>query len=223
MSDPRRVYYDHEPAYRKIAAGGGRGWDDLTPGVEQGSYKALDAFLVSAWAPPRGAAVLELGCGGGQASLRLARLGYAVLGVDYSETAIELARRNAREAGLEARFERGDVLALGAVGPFDLVVDNHLLHCILGADRARVLAEVRRVLRAGGVFFSETMSCEGHWKPEAVKADPVTREARNRTRVWVSRKELEAELAGAGLAVERLVAEQQDPDSGETLIVYARG
>src|SRR5581483_2940590 len=42
MPDPRRVYYDHEPAYRKIAAKGGRGWDDLTPDVDQNSYRSLD-------------------------------------------------------------------------------------------------------------------------------------------------------------------------------------
>src|SRR5262245_41594912 len=110
MPDGRRVYYDHEGAYRKIAAAGGRGWDDLTPGVPQGSYDALEEFLASRWAPRGSASVLDLGCGGGQAALALARLGHRALGIDYSETAVELARRNAAEARLDARFERGSVL-----------------------------------------------------------------------------------------------------------------
>jgi hypothetical protein len=34
---PRRVYDDHEPAYRQIEAHGGRGWDDLKPKPVSGS------------------------------------------------------------------------------------------------------------------------------------------------------------------------------------------
>src|SRR5690348_14932772 len=98
MTDRRRVYYDHEPAYAKIAAQGGRGWDDLTPDIDQRSYEGLDAFLASPWGPRQGQTVLEIGCGGGQASLRTARLGARVTGIDFSETAIALARKNAQEA-----------------------------------------------------------------------------------------------------------------------------
>jgi hypothetical protein len=69
--DPRRVYYDHEPAYRKIAAKGGRAWDDLHSGVSAGSYAAFEAFLRSAFIPAPGPTVtaLDLGCGGGQAAI----------------------------------------------------------------------------------------------------------------------------------------------------------
>ena len=220
-----RPYYDHEPAYKKIAAAGGHGWDDLRPGVDHGSYRALDAFLASPWAPPAGASVLDLGCGGGQASLRLARLGGTVLGVDYSGTAVALARKNAQEAGLaRVHFAVCDALALGARGPFDALVDNHLLHCIVGGDRPRALAEIRRVLRTGGVFFSETMSCEGDFDPRVVKADPATRESLNGTRFWTSRAELEALIGLAGFAIEHLSLEQQPQDAGTgaTIVVYAR-
>lgn len=58
--------------------------------------------------PRRARGRCELGCGGGQAALRLARAGYAVTGIDFSETAIELARRNAADAGLAATFLVGD-------------------------------------------------------------------------------------------------------------------
>ncbi len=53
----------------------------------------------------------------------------------------------------------GNCLALELpAASFDLAVDNHVLHCIVGADRARFLREVARVLRPGGLFFSDTMS-----------------------------------------------------------------
>ena len=220
--DRRRIYFDHEPAYQKIAENLGTGWDDLFPGTNQGSYDALEEFLLSEHAPKRGDTVLDLGCGGGQAALRVAKLGCRVLGVDFSETAIELARANARRENLDVRFERGSALDLGPLGPFDLVVDNHLLHCIIGRDRERVLREIRRVLVPGGALFSDTMTCEDDFDPAYMKADPVTRVSQHGTRVWVSRSELEAELAAAGFHVTLLTLKKNEPKVGAMITVVAR-
>src|SRR5580704_3030130 len=104
----RKTYYDHEPGYRAIAERGGTGWDDcpsLPPSNE--SYVSLDAFLSSPLAPASGDAI-DLGCGGGQASIRLARHGLRVTGVDFAPTAIVLARRNASDAGVVAVFAEAD-------------------------------------------------------------------------------------------------------------------
>lgn len=214
MADERRVYYDHEPAWRRIAAAGGQGWDDLRPGPDQGSYRALDAFLARSAPPAPGARALELGCGGGQAALRCARRGWRTAGIDYSETAIALARRNAAEAGLELELVVGDCLDLAAFpdGSMDLVVDNHLLHCLVTpAHRAALLRAVRRVLAPHGRWFSETMSCEGPFDPAAVDADPRTGIARNGTRVWVREADLDRELSAAGLVV--VHRERSAPDA----------
>ena len=201
MHDARRVYYDHEPAYRKIRDQGGRGWDDLYEG-EQGSYLAIRAYL-AAHPPPAGAPALDLGCGGGQATIELARAGYRASGIDFSETAIELARANAPELA----FVVGDALALPFPdAAFELVVDNHLLHCIVTPeDRARVLAECHRVLAPGGRLWSETMHFEG-CDLAAFDADPETGIARNRTRIWIRRDVLARELAAAGFAIASMTA-----------------
>lgn len=231
MADERRVYYDHEPAYRAIAEAGGRGWDDR-PGkerlpcvpVEGDSYRGLEAFLRSPWAPPPTEA-LEVGSGGGQASLLLARSGYDVLGVDYSETAVELARQNALREQIACRFERGDVTRLEgcASESFGLVVDNHCMHCVVLPEHRRAAwAELARVLRPGGIFFGETMSREGAYDPAIVPVDPLTNVARNRTRIWVSEAELRAELAAAGLELLALRAEDRDPGTGALLWMVAR-
>src|SRR4051812_14811211 len=101
MPDPRRTDYDHEPAYRRIKAKGGRGWDDRDQvGKDDGSYIGIDAFLEKEPRPSPGARALDVGCGGGQVALRLARHGFRAEGVDFSETAIELARENAAAAGV---------------------------------------------------------------------------------------------------------------------------
>ncbi len=216
MADPRRVYYDHEPAYKRIAASGGRGWDDRTPGRDQGSYVTLGEFLAATPARP-GERALDLGCGGGQATILLARHGFVATGIDYSETAIELARRNARDAAVDASFLVGDGLTLAGVetASMDLAIDNHVLHCIVEPkDRAAFLASVRRVLRPGGRLFSDTMSGEEGFDPARFDADPATRIARNHTRFWVTRAELHQELAAAGLRIVRQLV-RPDPEPGD--------
>jgi ubiquinone/menaquinone biosynthesis C-methylase UbiE len=214
VADTRRVYYDHEPAYRRIKAKGGRGWDDLFDG-EQGSYLSVHAFLA---AEPGGGAALEIGCGGGQVSLDLARAGFRTTGLDFAQTAIELARRNASDAGVEVAFVVGDALALPFPdASFELAVDNHLLHCIVDApDRARVLAEIRRVLVPGGRLWSETMSREGAFDATRYDVDPDTCIARNHSRIWVSRAQLERELAAAGFAVVSM--RDRPDDNGNDLV-----
>ena len=210
-----------QEVYRRIASAGGRGWDDLTPDIEQESYLALDDFLKSEYAPRRGDAVLDVGCGGGQAGLRVAKgtPGCRLFGVDYSETAVELARANAVSEGIVARFERRDAVDLGEIGPFDVVLDNHLLHCLVGPDRGRALAQIRHVLRPGGTLFLETMTCEGGLDAVGLDADPVTRVARNGSRFWVSREELEAELTRAGFVIAAIELRIR---GGHTLVVWAR-
>jgi SAM-dependent methyltransferase len=123
-----------------------------------------------------------------------------VLGVDYSETAVELARQNALREGLACRFERGDVTRLEGCESeaFGLVVDNHCMHCVVLAEHRRsAWSELVRVLRPGGIFFGETMSREGSYDPAIVPVDPETHVARNHTRIWVSEQEVRAELAAA--------------------------
>lgn len=72
---------------------------------------------------------LDLGTGSGCIALSLALEGpfRSVIATDVSEDALEVARGNARDAGLDDRvtFRRGDLWdAVGASGPFDVVASN---------------------------------------------------------------------------------------------------
>ena len=58
--------------------------------------------------------VLDVGCGTGEHTILLTRLGYDVLGVDYAATAVEQARENAADKGVDARFEVADAMNLGS-------------------------------------------------------------------------------------------------------------
>src|SRR6476660_9396638 len=60
--------------------------------------------------------VLDIGCGTGEHTILLTRLGYDVLGIDFAPHAVEQARANAAEKGVDARFELADAMKLGEAG-----------------------------------------------------------------------------------------------------------
>jgi SAM-dependent methyltransferase len=100
---------------------------------------------------PDGARVLEVGCGPGRLSIRLARQhGLEVTGVDLDPAMISRARANADRLGDEHRpeFLVGDVASLAFPDrSFDLVVSTLSMHH--WADPTAGLTEIGRVLRPG--------------------------------------------------------------------------
>ncbi len=101
---------------------------------------------------PDNAVILDLGCGTGEITRRLAtRFAHAeVIGVDVLESNLALARSAAAtDARPRIRYEQGDAFALThADAHFDLVVCRHLSQAV--PDFALVLAEITRVLKPGG-------------------------------------------------------------------------
>jgi SAM-dependent methyltransferase len=101
--------------------------------------------------PLGGGSVLDVGCGTGEITARLAAKypQATFIGIDLEEQHLDRARERCAEFGSRVRFQIGDALALPFPDEqFDLVVCRHLLQAV--PDAARVLAEIRRVLRAGG-------------------------------------------------------------------------
>ncbi|MFC4003090.1 class I SAM-dependent methyltransferase [Prauserella oleivorans] len=95
--------------------------------------------------------VLDAGCGTGEHTIHLARLGYDVLGIDFSERAVNLARRNAEQRGVRARFEVADALVLAGEPRYDTVVDSALFHVFGPEDGRRYAAALHRVCRPGAL------------------------------------------------------------------------
>ncbi|MGW0179645.1 class I SAM-dependent methyltransferase [Nocardia sp. NPDC003345] len=104
-----------------------------------------------------GGRVLDPGTGAGEHTIALTALGYDVLGLDLSPSAIAYARRNAAAKGVpEARFEVADMVAppesgTGSLGVFDTVVDSALFHVFLeDADARAAYVRTLGVLCAAG-------------------------------------------------------------------------
>jgi len=98
--------------------------------------------------------VLDVPCGDGRLTARLAGAGHEVLGVDISAEEVEHARREHPDA----RFLVGDLRALPD-GPFDALLSWGNSFGYLPPDESpRSLAEMRRVLRPGGRLVLESGS-----------------------------------------------------------------
>jgi len=174
--------------------------DEQTPDAPQAVAASLGCGVPTAVADlHEGETVLDLGSGAGADVLISARRvgpsGKAI-GLDMTDEMLDLARRNAQEAGLEnVEFHKGYIEDIPLPDEsVDVVISNCVLN--LSGDKARVLRDAARLLRPGGRFaISDVIADED--MDEATRAD---------MRQWtgciagaLTRREFEDALAGAGL------------------------
>lgn len=112
-----------------------------------GFVPLLGAPVLDLLAPQVGERILDLGCGDGVLTEKIAAFGADVIGVDASETMIEAAIGR----GLNVRVLNGQELDFDQ--DFDAVFSNAALHWMLDPDA--VIDGVHRALRPGGRFVGE--------------------------------------------------------------------
>ena len=138
-----------------------------------------------------GKSLLHLQCHFGLDTISWARLGAKATGVDFSETAIELAREIARHAGVDAEFVCSNVYDLpeNLVGEFDIVFTSYGVLCWLNDmdEWARIIAHY---LKPGGVF----LLVESH--PFMWVFDDESEELKQRYSYWHSDEPLSWEEDG---------------------------
>jgi SAM-dependent methyltransferase len=119
--------------------------------------------------------VLDVGCGTGEHTILLTRLGYDVLGVDFAPHAVDQARVNAAHKGVDARFEVADAMNLGEPG-YQTIVDSALFHIFDDADRTRYVSSLHVAVRPGGLVHVLALSEAGRGFGPQV-SEPDIREA----------------------------------------------
>ncbi len=143
------------PFYKFVYRLGFTPWERLA--TLPASKQILDLFdsVERGRQPPFGSA-LELGCGNGNWSVRLAARGWNVTGVDIVAKAVRTARERAREAGQDVHFIHGDVTALRTanVGScFQLVLDMGTVHGLTPPQREAVGRDVNAVSAADATLL----------------------------------------------------------------------
>ena len=128
--------------------------DPHTYDIEDNSDTGI-AFY-TALAQETGGPVLEIACGTGRVSIPIARLGFAVTGLDIVPGMLELAR--SKSAGLPTRWVEGDARAFELGERFRLifVTGNAFQAFLTREDQEALLERVRAHLHDDGLFAFET-------------------------------------------------------------------
>lgn len=112
---------------------------------------------------PPNAMVLDIGSGRGLWVVKLARLGFRVIGIEYVESIVAKANADIKLEGIEkqARFMHGDVRDIPFTDKgFELVTDIGTLQHLPETDWATYAREITRVMKPGGYFLNVTLSRE---------------------------------------------------------------
>ncbi len=117
---------------------------------------------------------LDVGCGGGRHSIILAKEGFKVYGIDFSNSAIKTAKENAEAAKVtkNAFFRVGDALKLPYKGQFfDIINDDGCLHHLAKKDWQKYLQNIIRVLKDDGILRIKVFSknCNFYKKSRPMK------------------------------------------------------
>ncbi|MEG6616023.1 class I SAM-dependent methyltransferase [Peptococcaceae bacterium 1198_IL3148] len=106
--------------------------------------------------------VLDLACGSGNYSLEFARWGLDVVGVDFEEAMVRLAKQKAVNAGIEqVNFLVGDMRDLSDLQqPFDAIIciGNSLVHLLTDDDLNKALHEMNRLLKPNGLLILQILN-----------------------------------------------------------------
>lgn len=147
-SDRQAFWTDYQPGFKFSAAeiGSQRFFDEVEAHRYSLEPHIKEIVRFERWA---GKDVLEAGCGIATDGMQFARAGARYTGMDFSPSALSLARRRFDMAGADARLERGSIAELPFPDDsFDLVYSNGVIHHL--PETQRVVDELHRVLRPGG-------------------------------------------------------------------------
>lgn len=169
-----------------------------------------------------GETVLDLGSGaGGDVLLSARRVGPSgrAIGLDMTDEMLELARANARDAGLaNVEFLKGVIEEVPlADESVDVVISNCVIN--LSGDKGAVLREAARVLRPGGRFAVA----------DIVADEDMDEATRSDMQQWtgcvagaLTQREFRAELERAGFEQVEIEETHRVHDSAASAIVRAR-
>jgi len=139
-----------------------RGWNIISKDYQSSVRISLDDVHYGPISPGEkelkllgeveGKDILEIGCGGGQNTIVLAKWGARPVGLDISEEQIKYATRLARKHKVKVQFHVGNMEGMGMFNDesFDIILSS----CAIGYSEnpGQVFHEVFRILRKDGLF-----------------------------------------------------------------------
>jgi 2-polyprenyl-3-methyl-5-hydroxy-6-metoxy-1,4-benzoquinol methylase len=137
-------------------------YQDIPP-WEIGAPQPVMAALLNKYPPS--SPILDVGCGSGDLSIYLAKLGYQVVGIDFVEKAIANAREKAAASTPDVAryldFQLADALKPSLLQrQFGAVVDSGFFHLFNPEQCDRLVEEVSQILLPVGHYYLHEFSIE---------------------------------------------------------------
>jgi 2-polyprenyl-6-hydroxyphenyl methylase/3-demethylubiquinone-9 3-methyltransferase len=157
--------------------------------------------------PFGGLSLLDIGTGGGLLAEPMARMGFAVTGLDASARNVEIAAAHAAEQGLAIDYREGSAEALAETGAsFDLVLNMEVVEHV--ADVSVFLRACGKLVKPHGLMLIATINRTSKaFALAIIGAEFVMGWLPRGTHAYerlVRPEELEAALAASGLAVREI-------------------
>lgn len=103
--------------------------------------------------------VIDLGCGPGLYTLRLAKKGYDVVGVDFNKTSIDYAINESVKHNITIDYRIEDITNIEIENEFDLALLIYQIYCVFSLEnRIKILRNVHRGLKPGGLVLFDVLS-----------------------------------------------------------------
>lgn len=101
--------------------------------------------------------ILDIACGTGRHALEMAKRGYAVTGIDNSESMLKVAMKRASDQNLKINFVKRDMIKLNFKKEFDAayILFNTISLITRNEDLIKFMNGVHNSLRANGLFVIE--------------------------------------------------------------------
>lgn len=114
-----------------------------------------------------GVSVLEVGCGAANNLIALAREGFEVTGIDFSEEVVNIANQRLSAEGFAETVQVGDFTQVPfGDEKFDIVIDRGAVCCVSHQSAIAAYSEAGRVLRRGGAILGSLYRA-----PDAIAKD----------------------------------------------------
>jgi SAM-dependent methyltransferase len=146
-----------------------KAWEHVFQNQEWGKYPPEELIRFAAKkfykAPHKaGVRILDLGCGTGACTWYLSREGFSTFGIDGSTAAIRKAKQRFTAEGLRGEFMIGDIASIPYLNEsFDGIIDVCSIQHNQFYFAKKVVSDIYRVLKYGGVFFS-MLASDGTWR-----------------------------------------------------------
>jgi len=162
---------------------------------------------------------IDIGCGTGSSVLYLAEKGFNATGVDFSPTAINMARYRAENKKLKCRFISADIINEPEMieNKFDFASDWGVLHHVFPEHREAYLRNVYNFLKPGGHYMSVCFS----EKNEQFEGNGKYRSTSLGTILYFSSEEEIRQLFERFFTVEEVKTIDVEGKSGMHKMVYA--